>query len=97
MLFIGLNGSFTKREVNEHLQFEKFKENGDISSYEIVLLDSKINGADLHEEARNYLLYFDMSPLIMSPNYLNCFCLLFCVSNGLTSSLLSLSHTPFSL
>ena len=35
------------------MQLEKLKEKGELSSFEIVLLDSKTDGTELHEEVIN--------------------------------------------
>ena len=53
ILIVGLESSYCKREIKDYLELERFKENGEISSYELLLLESTTEGAQLHEEVNN--------------------------------------------
>lgn len=50
ILFIGLNGSFSKGQIKEYLELEKLKEAGDVSWYEILLIESDTGAAELHQQ-----------------------------------------------
>ena len=54
ILFIGLNSAFSKGQIEEYLGLEKLKEFGDVSWYEILLIESDTGAAELHQQVTGW-------------------------------------------